>query len=129
VRGMEGITEATVDVGGLPVKVAVAHTLGNARKVMELIRSGQADYHFVEIMCCPGGCIGGGGQPIPTNLETRQQRIKAIYAGDAQMKLRKSHDNPAVQALYAEFLGHPLGEKSHHLLHTHYVERRRNQDL
>jgi NADH-quinone oxidoreductase subunit G/NADP-reducing hydrogenase subunit HndD len=129
VRGMEGIKEATVDVGGLAVKVAVAHTLGNARKIMELIRSGQADHHFIEIMCCPGGCIGGGGQPIPTDLDIRQRRIKAIYAGDAQMALRKSHENPAVQALYAEFLGHPLGEKSHHLLHTHYVERRRNQDL
>ena len=116
VRGMEGIKEATVDLNGTVVKVAVAHGLGNARKLLDKIKAGEADYHFIEIMCCPGGCIGGGGQPIPTNLETRLARIKAIYETDAGMPLRKSHENPAVKSLYEEFLGKPLGEKSHHLL-------------
>ncbi|MEW6522691.1 MAG: NADH-dependent [FeFe] hydrogenase, group A6 [Bacillota bacterium] len=129
VRGLEGIKEATVDVGGLPVRVAVAHTLGNARKVMERIRSGEADYHFIEIMCCPGGCIGGGGQPIPTDLEIRAKRIKAIYDVDSKMTLRKSHENPAVQELYRDFLEKPLGHKSHELLHTHYVQRKRHQNM
>lgn len=123
VRGLEGIKEAEVDLKGTKVKVAVAHGLGNARKLLDLIKEGKADYHFIEIMCCPGGCIGGGGQPIPTTNEIRQKRIEAIYRADAGMPLRKSHENPAVKTLYEEFLGEPLGEKSHRLLHTHYTER------
>ncbi|HYH01773.1 MAG TPA: NADH-dependent [FeFe] hydrogenase, group A6 [Bacillota bacterium] len=123
VRGLEGIKEATVDLDGTVVKVAVANGLANAGKLMEQIKSGEAEYQFVEIMCCPGGCIGGGGQPIPTNTATRQARIKAIYEADQGMQLRKSHQNPAVNQLYEEFLGKPLGEKSHHLLHTHYTKR------
>ncbi len=123
VRGLEGIKEAEVDLKGTKVKVAVAHGLGNARKLLDLIKEGKADYHFIEIMCCPGGCIGGGGQPIPTTNEIRQKRIEAIYRADAGMPLRKSHENPAVKTLYEEFLGEPLGEKSYRLLHTHYTER------
>ncbi|MGE5550331.1 MAG: NADH-dependent [FeFe] hydrogenase, group A6 [Bacteroidota bacterium] len=123
VRGMKGIKEATVDLNGTKINVAVAHGLGHARKLLDKIQAGQADYQFIEIMCCPGGCIGGGGQPIPTNLETRLARIKAIYEADAGMPIRKSHENPAVNTLYEEFLKKPLGEKSHHLLHTHYVPR------
>ena len=123
VRGLEGIKEAEVDLKGKKVKVAVAHGLGNARKLLDLIKEGKADYQFIEIMCCPGGCIGGGGQPIPTTKEIRQKRIDAIYREDAGMPLRKSHENPAVQTLYKEFLGKPLGEKSHHLLHTQYTKR------
>ena len=123
VRGLEGVKEATVDLDGLPVKVAVAHGLGNARKVMDKIKAGEADYAFVEVMCCPGGCIGGGGQPYITKKETRMARIKAIYEVDADMPLRKSHANPDVQQLYKDFLKEPLGEKSHHLLHTHYQKR------
>ena len=123
VRGMEGIKEATVDLAGTKVKVAVAHGLSNARKLMDKIKDGSADYQFIEVMCCPGGCIGGGGQPIPTNLETRLARMKAIYEADKGMPIRKSHENPAVQELYKEFLGKPLGEKSHHLLHTEYTQR------
>ncbi|MGE5560843.1 MAG: NADH-dependent [FeFe] hydrogenase, group A6 [Chloroflexota bacterium] len=123
VRGMEGIKEAAVEVDGTTIKVAVAHTLGNARKVLDLIKAGKADYHFVEVMCCPGGCIGGGGQPIPTDTDIRQQRIAGIYTADERMTLRKSHENPAVQQLYKEFLGEPLGHKSHELLHTHYTTR------
>ncbi|NLH45538.1 MAG: 4Fe-4S binding protein [Acholeplasmataceae bacterium] len=123
VRGLEGIKEATVDLDGLPVKVAVAHGLANARKVMDKIQAGEADYAFVEVMCCPGGCIGGGGQPYVTKRETRMARMDAIYQVDENMPLRKSHDNPAVQQLYKDFLKEPLGEKSHHLLHTHYQKR------
>ena len=105
------------------MKVAVANGLGNARQLMELIKAGKADYQFIEIMCCPGGCIGGGGQPIGTTNEIRKKRIEAIYEADRGLPLRKSHENPAVKALYEEFLVEPLGEKSHHLLHTHYTKR------
>lgn len=123
VRGMQGIKEAEVMMGGLPVRVAVAHGLANARLLLDEVRSGKKEYHFIEIMCCPGGCIGGGGQPIPTDRETRNERIRAIYEVDKDMPLRKSHENPAVNTLYNEFLGKPLSEKSHQLLHTHYVSR------
>lgn len=123
VRGMEGIKEATVKVGDLDVKVAVAHTLGNARKLLDLIRAGKADYHFIEVMCCPGGCIGGGGQPIPTNLEVRLARIAGTYEADENLPIRKSHENPAIKDIYENFLKEPLGELSHKLLHTHYIPR------
>lgn len=123
VRGIDGIKEAEVDLKGTKVKVAVANGLGNARQLMELIKAGKADYQFIEIMCCPGGCIGGGGQPIGTTNEIRKKRIEAIYEADRGLPLRKSHENPAVKALYEEFLVEPLGEKSHHLLHTHYTKR------
>jgi iron-only hydrogenase group A len=125
VRGLEGIKEATVKVGDLDVKVAVASGLSNARKLMDLIMEGKADYHFIEIMCCPGGCIGGGGQPQPTSLEIREARARAIYDEDEAMTIRKSHENPAVTKLYEEFLGEPLSHKSHELLHTHYTPRER----
>ncbi len=126
VRGIEGVRSATVDVGGLPVKAAVAHGLANARQVLDGIKDGTfKDYHFIEIMCCPGGCIGGGGQPQPTNEEIRKKRTAAIYDEDAAMTIRKSHENPAVAKLYEEFLGAPLSHKSHELLHTHYTPRSR----
>ncbi|HHY96058.1 MAG TPA: 2Fe-2S iron-sulfur cluster binding domain-containing protein [Firmicutes bacterium] len=123
VRGMEGIKEASVDVGGTTLHVAVAHTLGNARRVLEAVKAGTAQYHFIEIMACPGGCIGGGGQPIPTTDEIRKKRIAAIYQVDRDMPLRKSHDNPVIKVLYEEFLGEPNSHKAHELLHTHYVPR------
>ncbi|MBN2110631.1 MAG: iron hydrogenase small subunit [Methanosarcinaceae archaeon] len=133
VRGMEGVKEATIKIEGCTddwkflegaeLKVAIAHGLTNANKVMKLVREGRAQYHFVEIMACPGGCIGGGGQPIPTSQEIREKRIKAIYSEDEHMVLRKSHENPDVIALYKEFLGKPNSHKAHELLHTHYVER------
>ncbi|MCR4398039.1 MAG: NADH-dependent [FeFe] hydrogenase, group A6 [Firmicutes bacterium] len=125
VRGLEGIKEAEVDLDGTKVKVAVAHGLGNAKKLLDQLAAGKSPYHFIEIMCCPGGCIGGGGQPIPTTNEVRAKRVKAIYEVDKNMPLRKSHENPAVAELYKEFLGHPLGHKSHELLHTHYTRRSR----
>ncbi|HOK54575.1 MAG TPA: iron hydrogenase small subunit, partial [Armatimonadota bacterium] len=124
VRGSEGVRAAEVPVGGLTLKAAVAHGLANAREVLEGIKSGKfADYHFIEIMCCPGGCIGGGGQPQPTSAEIRKKRTEAIYEEDEAMKIRRSHENPAVQMLYKEFLGEPLSHKSHELLHTHYTPR------
>ncbi|MQL50979.1 2Fe-2S iron-sulfur cluster binding domain-containing protein [Desulfofundulus thermobenzoicus] len=123
VRGLEGVKEAAVSLNGTTLKVAVAHGLGNARRVLDAVTSGEKDYHFIEIMCCPGGCIGGGGQPIPTNREIRAKRIAGIYHADREMPLRKSHENPAVQVLYREFLGKPLGHKSHELLHTRYTTR------
>jgi iron-only hydrogenase group A len=123
VRGFAGIKEATVKVGDLDVKVAAASGLGNARKLMDAIRDGKADYHFIEIMACPGGCLGGGGQPIPTTWAIREARAKAIYDEDKRLPIRKSHENPFIKKIYDEFLEEPLGEKSHSLLHTHYTKR------
>jgi len=135
VRGMEVIKEATIKIenpleewaflDGVELKCAVAHGLVNAKTVMDAVKAGTADYHFIEFMGCPGGCLGGGGQPIPTNAEIRQKRAEAIYAEDGDLALRKSHDNPEVAKLYKDFLGKPLGEKSHHLLHTKYTKRQR----
>jgi len=123
VRGLQGIKTAEVDIDGMKIKVAVASSLSNARVLLDEIQAGKSPYAFIEIMTCPGGCIGGGGQPIPTNTEIRQKRLEAIYREDINKPLRKSHQNPAVQVLYKDFLGNPLGETSHHLLHTHYHQR------
>lgn len=123
VRGMEGIREATIQINGSSIKVAVAHTLKNARKLFEQIEKGESPYAFIEVMSCPGGCLGGGGQPIPTTWEIRKKRAESIYTEDAHKALRKSHENPHIKALYEEFLKEPLGELSHHLLHTHYTPR------
>lgn len=135
VRGMEGVREAAVKIDnvkpewsfleGVELKTVVAHGLTNAKKVMDKVRDGEAEYHFIEIMACPGGCLGGGGQPIPTNAEIRDKRAKAIYEEDAGKPIRKSHENPEIAAIYEEFLKEPLGHKSHELLHTHYKERER----
>ena len=125
VRGMEGIKEAKVALDGTTLSVAVAHGLGNARVVLDAVRGGTADYQFIEIMCCPGGCLGGGGQPIPVDPEIRRKRAEAIYEADRLLPIRKSHENPAVQQLYAEFLGKPLSHRSHELLHTTYTRRER----
>jgi iron-only hydrogenase group A len=123
VRGFEGIKEAELDLNGTKVRVAVAHTLKNARTLLEQIEKGQSPYHFIEVMTCPGGCLGGGGQPIPTTWEIRQKRADSIYAEDSMKGLRKSHENPEVKALYDEFLKEPLGHLSHELLHTEYTKR------
>lgn len=135
VRGMEGVKEAAIKIEGcLPewkflegaeLKVAIAHGLVNADKVMNAVATGKANYHFIEIMACPGGCLGGGGQPFPTSLEIRQKRTEAIYAEDEGLPLRKSHENPEVVQIYKDFLGEPLGHKSHELLHTHYKPRKK----
>jgi iron-only hydrogenase group A len=123
VRGMQGIKEAQVDMNGLAVKVAVAHTLKNARILFEQIEKGESPYTFIEVMTCPGGCLGGGGQPIPTTWEIRKKRAASIYEEDVNKPLRKSHENPQIAALYQEFLKEPLGDLSHHLLHTTYEKR------
>jgi len=107
------------------LKIAVSHGLGHARELIEGIKAGKAHYHFVEVMTCPGGCIGGAGQPRLTTNELRTKRIQAIYAEDEGKVLRKSHDNPKIKQIYGEFLKFPLGEKSHHLLHTRYTARER----
>jgi len=119
VRGLDGRKEVTVTIAGIPVKACVASGLGNTRKVMEDIISGKADYDFVEIMACPGGCAGGGGQPIHDGCELAGERGQILYQLDADNPIRYSHENPDVQALYKEYLEKPLGEKSHKLLHTH----------
>ena len=120
VRGFKGIKEAEVDLGTRKVKVAIVHTLKNARVVMEQVQKGESPYDFIEIMACPGGCIGGGGQPIGTTNEIRKKRIEALYQLDKSLPLRKSHENPDIITLYKDFLGEPLSEKAHELLHTHY---------
>ncbi len=135
VRGMEGVREASVTVEGCvpdwsflegaTLKLAVAHGLSNAKKVMQAVKDGKAEYHFIEVMACPGGCLGGGGQPIPTSPEIREKRAEAIYAEDEGLPIRKSHDNPEIAQIYKEFLGEPLGHRSHELLHTHYKPRER----
>ena len=119
-RGLEGIKEADVVLGGTTYKIAVAHTLSNAKRIVEQILDGTSPYAFIEIMACPGGCIGGGGQPYGTTNEVRLSRIKDIYQVDGEMVYRKSHENPRISALYEEYLDEPLSKKSHHLLHTTY---------
>ncbi|MCA0384645.1 MAG: [FeFe] hydrogenase, group A [Firmicutes bacterium] len=128
VRGIEGIKEATVNIGGLDVKVAIAHNTTNAGILLEKIKKGEADYHFIEVMACPGGCVNGGGQPIvPSNIrnvvDIRVERAKALYNEDAALSVRKSHKNPEIKRLYDEYLGKPNSHKAHELLHTHYVKR------
>jgi iron-only hydrogenase group A len=124
VRGLEGAKEAHVQVGDLNVGVAVVSGLGNAAKLLDQIRDGRDDLHFIEVMTCPGGCIAGGGQPLSTDKEAIRKRMEALYRIDANEAVRTSHANKAVQRLYEEFLGAPLSEKSHHLLHTHYAQRK-----
>ena len=128
VRGIEGIKEANVKIGDLEVKAAVAHGLGNARKLLNSIREGKANYDFIEIMACPGGCVTGGGQPIvPARVQmvtnVKAERAKAIYSEDERSNLRKSHKNPDIIKLYDEYLEKPGSHKAHELLHTHYVAR------
>ena len=121
-RGFEGIEEASVQMGDLEVKVAIAHGLGNARALMDAVKAGTADYHFIEVMACPGGCIGGGGNPIK-DWNKMARRFDAVYSTDEDLPIRKSHENPAIHALYDQFLGEPNSELAHHLLHTHYHDR------
>jgi iron-only hydrogenase group A len=135
VRGFDGIKSASFlfenvkpeydYLEGVELKVGIAHGLSNARKLVEAIKEGVMQLHFVEIMACPGGCLGGGGQPVPTNLGIRTKRMEAIYKEDEKMSYRKSHENPEVKAIYEEFLEYPNSEMSHKLLHTYYTERNR----
>ena len=130
VRGTEGIKEATLNIAGKDIRIAVAHGLGNARKLLESIRSGEKSYEFVEIMACPGGCVTGGGQPIVSakgymDKDVKAERAKALYSEDKNATLRKSHENPDIKLLYSEFLEKPGSHKSHELLHTKYTVRSR----
>ncbi len=118
VRGMDGWKEETFDLAGTPLKVAVVNGLGNARKLLDALRKGRVSYDFVEVMACPGGCVGGGGQPIHDGVEMAEDRAKVLYRGDAISSLRFSHENPSIKAVYKDFLGEPLSELSEHLLHT-----------
>ena len=123
-RGLENVRHATIDVDGFDLKIGIAHGLGNARKLLEDIRDGKSEFHAIEIMACPGGCIGGGGQPYHHgDVSILKARFKAIYREDAGKAIRKSHENPYITQLYKEFLGKPCGELSHHLLHTKYFDR------
>ncbi len=128
VRGVEGVKEATLQVAGMTIRAAVAHGTGNARKLLEKMKNGEAQYHFVEVMACPGGCVNGGGQPIQPSqvrswIDLRAERAKAIYEEDESLPLRKSQDNPNVKKLYTEFFEYPGSHKAHELLHTHYMQR------
>lgn len=130
VRGTEGIKEATYTVGGVTLKVAICSGLANAKKLLTAIRNGEADYQFVEVMACPGGCVNGGGQPfVPASVknfvDVRAIRAKALYSEDEALAIRKSHQNPSIIELYNDYLGAPGSEKAHHLLHTSYVARKR----
>ena len=128
VRGLEGIKEATYNVAGMDIKVAVASGLNNAKELLTKIKNGEADYHFIEIMGCPGGCINGGGQPqqpasVRNFTDIREARAKALYDQDAGMAVRKSHENEAIKALYKDYFGTPGSHKAHEILHTSYVKR------
>lgn len=128
VRGIEGVKEATIDLGIKKVNVAVAHGTANAKKVLESVKSGEKSYDFIEVMCCPGGCVTGGGQPIVSAkelqyIDLKSIRAKALYDEDSGKKLRKSHENPEITAIYKEFLGEPGSHKAHELLHTHYTAK------
>ena len=128
VRGEKGIKKAEIQIGNEKIKVAVAHGLGNAKKIMEDIKNGKADYQFVEVMACPGGCIMGGGQPIKNSkirstVDVRRKRADAMYSIDEKSKIRKSQDNPVLQKIYKEYIGKPGEEKAHKLLHTHYEQK------
>jgi NADP-reducing hydrogenase subunit HndD len=125
-RGLEGVRTASVDIDGLELKLGIAHGLGNARKLLEMVKNGEADFHAIEIMACPGGCIGGGGQPLHHgDSSILKARAAALYRADEEMKLRKSHENPEIISLYEEFLGQPMSEKAHHLLHTEYFDKKK----
>mgnify|MGYP003761150359 CR=1 FL=1 len=128
VRGIDGVKETQVEMGDMKINAAVAHGLGNAKKLLDKVKSGEKEYHFIEIMGCPGGCVTGGGQPILSakelmDIDPKVERAKAIYSEDESLTFRKSHENPQIKALYEEFLKEPNSHKAHQLLHTHYKKR------
>jgi len=124
-RGMEGVRQATIDFDGFPLSIGIAHGRGNARKLLDEVRAGRSKFHAIEVMACPGGCIGGGGQPLHHgDSSVLKARAMAIYEEDRNKPIRLSHENPYIDQLYKEFLGEPNSEKAHHLLHTHYFDRK-----
>ncbi len=122
-RGMKDRKETKIKIGDLELGVAAVSGLANARKLLDEIKAGRDDIHFIEVMSCPGGCVGGGGQPINLGMDTVRKRMKAIYKVDQGEMLRASHANPSIKRIYEEFLGEPNGPKCHKLLHTHYTKR------
>jgi len=125
-RGLEGIKQTTVDIDGRPIRIAVANGLGNTRRLLNMIRDNEAHFDAIEVMACPGGCVGGAGQPYHKgNLDVIRKRAQGIYKADRDNKIRKSHENPMIIQLYKEFLGEPYSEKAHELLHTTYTARPR----
>ena len=129
-RGLEGVREATVDFNGTPIKIGIAHGLSNARQLLDEVKKGNSGFHAIEVMACPGGCIGGAGQPFHHgNFDIIRKRQEAIYREDEGNPIRKSHENPYIQALYKEWLGTPCGEISHHLLHTHYFDKSKHIEI
>ena len=134
VRGVEGIKEATYNVAGMEVKIAVASGLANARKLLDMVKSGEKTYHFIEIMACPGGCVNGGGQPqvhanVRNFVDIRAERAKVLYSLDEANTIRKSHENPQIIELYKSYLGEPGSHRAHELLHTSYVPRVVNKPM
>ena len=130
VRGEKGIKRATVNVNGKDIRIIVSSGLGNARKVMEMVKDGTAEADFIEIMACPGGCIMGGGQPIKSSktrrkYDVRKLRADALYTIDEKSTIRKSHQNPILKEIYKDFFGEPNGHKAHELLHTVYAKRKK----
>ena len=128
IRGLDGVKELSIEVAGSKVNVAVAHGLGNVMSVMNRVRDARdrgepSPYDFIEVMACPGGCAGGGGQPYGVTNEIRAARAQGLYQDDREHEFRLSHENPGVQKLYKDFLGEPLSHKAHECLHTHYVKR------
>ena len=128
VRGLDGVKEATIDIEGTKINIAVAHGIANVQYVLDKVKEAKAagkpsPYHFIEVMACRGGCVGGGGQPYGATDEIRKLRTKGMYKDDEISVKRCSHHNPEIQKLYKDFLGKPLSEKSHHLLHTKYKAR------
>jgi NADP-reducing hydrogenase subunit HndD len=124
-RGMEGVRQAVIDFDGFPLSIGIAHGLGNARKLLDEVKAGRSKFHAIEVMACPGGCIGGGGQPLHHgNSSILKARAKAIYEEDKNKPIRVSHENEFIKQLYEEFLGEPNSEKAHHLLHTHYFDKK-----
>lgn len=125
VRGLDRTKEAQIQLGDREIRIAVCNSLGAAQKMMDRVRNGTASYHFIEIMACPGGCIGGGGQPVPSNMDIKKKRAEALYKIDEYSQFRKSHENPDIKTIYKEWLGQPLSEKSHQYLHTTYGRQER----
>ncbi|MFA5926019.1 MAG: NADH-dependent [FeFe] hydrogenase, group A6 [Parcubacteria group bacterium] len=125
VRGEEGIRCAEIEIENMKLRVAVAHEIRNAKKILEDLKAGKVHYDFIEVMACPNGCIGGGGQPVPTSPAIRKARIESVMSRDRGMPLRKSHENPLVKKIYKEFLGKPGGEKAEEMLHTKYINRKK----
>ena len=129
VRGLEGIKESEININGLKLKVAVVNGIGNAQEIIEEIKSGKSNYHFIEVMACPGGCINGGGQPIHQKPEKILKRMKALYKIDSTMMKRRSYENDSTGILYKEFFERPNSHKAHEILHTEYFDKKKTKKL